>query len=90
LSYASGDTLAIGDYGGYVGFIERQQQVETAAKPSWAFVDGDVEAKAFERVCTGRGVKYTKRSAGGVILYTGLSATIEPRDVFTGSEAKTA
>jgi 4-amino-4-deoxy-L-arabinose transferase-like glycosyltransferase len=90
LSYASGDTLAIGNYGGYVGFIERQQQVETTANPSWAFVEGDTEAAAFERVCVGRGVKYRNVSAGGIVLYTGLSATIEPGDVFSGSEAKTA
>jgi 4-amino-4-deoxy-L-arabinose transferase-like glycosyltransferase len=90
LSYYSGDMLVIGDYGGYVGFVQRQQHVETAATPSWAFVAGDAETAVFERVCANRNVTFNKVEGGGLVLYTHLSATVEPQDVFIGSEAKTS
>jgi 4-amino-4-deoxy-L-arabinose transferase-like glycosyltransferase len=82
LAYASNDTLAIGEYGGYVGFISRQAQVETAIKPSWVFVQGDSAADALEHLCASRHVTYDKQMGGGLVLYTNLSASIEPSDVF--------
>ena len=90
LSFFSGDTLAIGDYGGYVGFVNRQQRVQSALAPSWVFVADDTEAGVFERACAARRITFTRIAGGGLVLYTHLSATIEPGDVFTGSEARTS
>jgi 4-amino-4-deoxy-L-arabinose transferase-like glycosyltransferase len=90
LSYYSDDTLAIGAYGGDAGFINRQQQAETALDPSWVFVAGDPDIAAFVKVCTARSIEYTVSSRGGLDLYTGLTAPLEPGDVFTGVEAQTS
>ena len=90
LSYYSHDTLAIGEYGGYAGFIHRQQQAETALNPSWIFVAGDPDIAPFLKACAARSIKYTEYLGGGVDLYSGLTGTLEPSDVFTGSEAQTS
>jgi hypothetical protein len=90
LSYYSDDTLAVGEYGGYLGFISRQQQVETALDPSWVFVAGDPNIAAFVKACAAKSIKYTLISGGGLEVYTGLSGSLEPGDVFTGSEAQTS
>lgn len=84
LSYFSGDTLPIAEYGGPVGFLDRQQEVETAAHPSWLFVAGQVDVAAFEKTCYDRGISYLRVTGGGLVLYTDLSATVEPPDVFPG------
>jgi 4-amino-4-deoxy-L-arabinose transferase-like glycosyltransferase len=85
LSYLSGDTLPIGEYGGYVGFVERQQQVETALDVSWVFVRGQADIVDFEKSCRDRGITFTKVRGGGLVLYTHLSGTLEPPDVLPGS-----
>jgi hypothetical protein len=90
LSYYSHDTLAIGEYGGDVGFIKRQQQVETALDPSWVFVAGDPDIARFLKACTAKSIRYTLYSGGGLDLYAGLSGSLEPGDVFTGPEAQTS
>src|SRR5439155_1566339 len=89
LSYMSGDTLPIGEYGGYVGFLQRQQQVSTALDPSWVFVAGQADIGAFERACRDRGITFVKVAGGGLVLYTRLSGTVEPPDVFAGSPGHT-
>jgi hypothetical protein len=90
LSYYSHDTLTIGEYGGYVGFIKRQQQVETALDPSWVFVAGDPDIAKFLKACAAKSIKYTLYSGGGLDLYAGLTGLLEPADAFTGSEAQTS
>jgi 4-amino-4-deoxy-L-arabinose transferase-like glycosyltransferase len=90
LSYYSGDALAIGVYGGYVGFVGRQQRVQTAANPSWVFVSGDSEVLDFERACARQGIKFVRFAGGGLVLYTHLTGTVEPSDVFAGAESKTS
>jgi 4-amino-4-deoxy-L-arabinose transferase-like glycosyltransferase len=90
LSYYSGDTLAIGEYGGYSGFINRQQQAETALDPSWVFVAGDPNIAAFVKTCAAKSIRYTEYSRGGLDLYTALTGPLEPGDVFTGAEAQTS
>jgi 4-amino-4-deoxy-L-arabinose transferase-like glycosyltransferase len=89
LSYYSGDTLDIAEYGGYVAFAERQQRVQTAARPSWVFVAGDPEISDFERFCARHAVSFMKVQEGGLVLYDRVSTTIAPADVFTGKIAKT-
>jgi 4-amino-4-deoxy-L-arabinose transferase-like glycosyltransferase len=89
LSYYSHDTLPIAEYGGYAGFIQRQQQVETALDPSWVFVAGDPNIATFLKACATKSIKYTMYSGGGLDLYTGLSGSLEPGDVFTGVDAQT-
>jgi 4-amino-4-deoxy-L-arabinose transferase-like glycosyltransferase len=90
LSYSSDDTLAIGEYGGSSGFIGRQQQVETALDPSWIFVAGDPDIAAFTKACGARSIRYTMFSGGGLDLFTGLTAPLEPGDVLIGAEAETS
>jgi 4-amino-4-deoxy-L-arabinose transferase-like glycosyltransferase len=90
LSYYSDDSLAIGEYGGYSGFIARQQQAETALDPSWVFVAGDPNIAAFTKACAAKSIEYTTFTGGGLELFTGLTAPLEPGDVFTGSEAQTS
>jgi 4-amino-4-deoxy-L-arabinose transferase-like glycosyltransferase len=90
LSFYSHDTLAIGEYGGYAGFIHRQQEAETAPDPGWVFVAGDPDMAHFLKACAARSITYTEYSGGGVDLYTGLTGTLEPGDVFTGTEAQTS
>jgi 4-amino-4-deoxy-L-arabinose transferase-like glycosyltransferase len=90
LSYYSDDSLAIGEYGGYSGFIDRQQQAETALDPSWVFVAGDPNIAAFTKACAAKSIEYTTFTGGGLELFTGLTAPLEPGDVFTGSEAQTS
>jgi hypothetical protein len=90
LSYDSGDTLPIGEYGGPVGFLARQQQVETALDPSWVFVLGDQHIAEFVAACRTHSIAYTMATGGGLVLYTDLSAPLEPADVFSGSEASTS
>ena len=90
LSYYSDDSLAIGEYGGYSGFIDRQQQAETALDPSWVFVAGDPNIATFTKVCAARSIEYATFTGGGLELFTGLTAPLEPGDVFTGSEAQTS
>jgi 4-amino-4-deoxy-L-arabinose transferase-like glycosyltransferase len=90
LSYFSHDTLPIGEYGGYAGFINRQQQVETALDPSWVFVAGDPNIAKFRNACAAKSITYTMYAAGGLDLYAGLTGTLEPGDVFTGADAQTS
>jgi 4-amino-4-deoxy-L-arabinose transferase-like glycosyltransferase len=90
LSYFSHDTLPVAEYGGYGGFIKRQQEVETALDPSWVFVAGDPNIAKFLSACAAHSIKYTMSSGGGLALYTGLTGPLEPGDVFTGSEAQTS
>jgi dolichyl-phosphate-mannose-protein mannosyltransferase len=90
LSYDSGDTLTIGEYGGPVGFLARQQQVETALDPSWVFVTGDPHIAAFLAACRQRSITYDVATAGGLVLYSHLTGPLEPVEVFTGSEASTS
>jgi 4-amino-4-deoxy-L-arabinose transferase-like glycosyltransferase len=90
LSYYSDDTLAIGEYGGYSGFTNRQQQAETALDPSWVFVAGDPDIAAFTKTCAAKSIQFTMFSGGGLELFTGLTAPLEPGDVFTGAEAQTS
>jgi 4-amino-4-deoxy-L-arabinose transferase-like glycosyltransferase len=90
LSYFSNDTLPIGAYGGYAGFIARQQEVETALDPSWVFVAGDPHIASFLNACRTRSISYAAYTGGGLVLYTDLNGSIEPDDVFTGAEARTA
>jgi 4-amino-4-deoxy-L-arabinose transferase-like glycosyltransferase len=90
LSYESDDSLAIGEYGGYSGFIVRQQQAETALDPSWVFVAGDPDIATFIKACAARSIDYTMFSGGGLDLYTGLTGPLEPGDVFTGAQAQTS
>jgi hypothetical protein len=89
LSYYSHDTLPIAEYGGYAGFIQRQQQVETALDPSWVFVAGDPNIAKFLKACATKSITYTMYSGGGLDLYTGLTGSLEPGDVFTGVDAQT-
>ncbi len=89
LSFTSGDHLPIGEYGGDVGFVARQQQVETALDPSWVFVAGDPEVASFLRACQSRSITYTEYTSGGLVLYTDLTGTLEPGDVFSGVEPQT-
>jgi hypothetical protein len=90
LSYFSDDTLVVAEYGGYAGFIHRQQQVETALDPSWVFVAGDPNIARFREACTANSITYTMSSGGGLDLFTGLSSPLEPGDVFSGSEGQTS
>jgi hypothetical protein len=90
LSYYSHDTLAIGEYGGGAGFLTRQQQVETALDPSWVFVAGDPAIAAFLRACATRSITYARSSAGGLVLYTDMTGSVEPSDVFSDAEARTS
>jgi len=90
LSFDSGDTLAIAEYGGPVGFLSREQQVETALDPSWVFVAGDPRIASFLAACRTHGVTYTEATGGGLVLYTNLSGPLEPVDVFSGVEARTS
>jgi hypothetical protein len=88
LSYFSGDTLPVGEYGGYVGFPQRQQRVESAVDPSWVFVQGQSEIPLFERACEQRGITFTKVIGGGLVLYSHLSGTLEPPDVLGASAGR--
>jgi hypothetical protein len=90
LSYYSHDTLAVGEYGGYAGFIHPQQEAETALDPAWVFVAGDPDIARFLKACAARFITYTEYSGGGVDLYAGLTGTLEPGDVFTGAAAQTS
>jgi len=90
LSFRSGDTLPIAEYGGTVGFLARQQQVETALDPSWVFVAGDPHIANFLAACRSHAIAYTVATGGGLVLYTNLSAPLEPVDVFSGAEARTS
>jgi 4-amino-4-deoxy-L-arabinose transferase-like glycosyltransferase len=90
LSFDSGDTLPIAEYGGTVGFLERQQQVETALDPSWVFVAGDPHIADFLAACRTRSIAYTVSTGGGLVLYSNLSGPLEPVDVFSGAEARTS
>jgi len=90
LSYYSDDSLAIGEYGGDAGFIDRQQQAETALDPSWVFVAGDPDIAAFVKACAAKAIEYAVFSGGGLDLYTGLTGPLEPGDVFTGAHAQTS
>lgn len=90
LTYYSKDTVAIGEYGGFSGFIARQQQAETALDPSWVFVAGDPAIATFTKACAARSIEYTMYSGGGLDLFTGLTGPLEPGDVFTGAEAQTS
>ncbi|TMB90909.1 MAG: hypothetical protein E6J45_07810 [Chloroflexi bacterium] len=89
LAYFSGDTLPIGEYGGYVGFPQRQMAVETALHPSWVFVEGQAGMAELERVCHERGITYSKITGGGLVLYTHLTGTVEPSDVIPGPAGRT-
>jgi hypothetical protein len=90
LSYFSNDTLPIGEYGGYGGFLARQQEVETALDPSWVFLEGDPHITSFLNACRSRSISYAVYRGGGLVLYTDLDGSLEPGDVFTGAEARTA
>jgi hypothetical protein len=90
LSYDSGDTLPIAEYGGTVGFLARQQQVETALDPSWVFVIGDPHIADFLAACRTHSIAYTAVTGGGLVLYTDLTGPLEPIDVFSGAEARTS
>ncbi|HEY6469248.1 MAG TPA: glycosyltransferase family 39 protein [Candidatus Dormibacteraeota bacterium] len=90
LSYDSGDTLPIAEYGGTVGFLARQQQVETALDPAWVFVSGDPHIAAFLAACRTHSIAYSVATGGGLVLYSNLSGPLEPIDVFSGTEARTS
>jgi 4-amino-4-deoxy-L-arabinose transferase-like glycosyltransferase len=90
LSYDSGDTLPIAEYGGTVGFLARQQQVETALDPAWVFVTGDPHIASFLAACRAHSIAYTVATGGGLVLYSNLSGPLEPIDVFSGTEASTS
>jgi 4-amino-4-deoxy-L-arabinose transferase-like glycosyltransferase len=82
LLFQSRDTLPIGEYGGYVAFPQKQAAVATAINPSWVFVQGDIGSHSFERFCADHHVTYYKLTGGGLALYTHLTVTLEPGDVF--------
>jgi hypothetical protein len=90
LSFASHDTLTIAEYGGDVGFLARQQQVETALDPSWVFVAGDPDIAIFVKACRAHSISFSTVTGDGLVLYTDLSGSIEPGDVFSGTEARTS
>jgi 4-amino-4-deoxy-L-arabinose transferase-like glycosyltransferase len=90
LSFESHDTLPIAEYGGDVGFLQRQQQVETALDPSWVFVAGDPDIAAFLKACRSRSISFRTDIGDGLILYTNLTGSLEPGDVFSGAEATTS
>jgi 4-amino-4-deoxy-L-arabinose transferase-like glycosyltransferase len=90
LSFASRDTLPIGEYGGDVGFLARQQQVETALDPSWVFVAGDPRIATFLQACGTNDISYATATGGGLVLYTDLTGSLEPGDVFSGGEGRTS
>ena len=90
LSYDSGDTLAIAEYGGTVGFLARQQQVETALHPSWVFVDRRPAHRTLPRRVPDATIAYTVVDGGGLVLYTDLTGRLEPIDVFSGTSARTS
>jgi hypothetical protein len=90
LSYDSGDTLPIGEYGGAVAFLARQQQVETALDPSWVFAQGDPRIAEFVTACRSHAITYTTATGDGLVLYSNLTVPLEPVDVFSGSEARTS
>jgi 4-amino-4-deoxy-L-arabinose transferase-like glycosyltransferase len=82
LSYYSGDTLVVGEFGGYVGFPERQAQALAAVRPDWVFAAPDTQIDDFERACQKRGVTFVKTEGGGLVLFSHLSARLQPQDVF--------
>ncbi len=90
LAYFSDDTLPVGEYGGYEGFVKQQQQVETALDPSWVFVAGDPNIARFLAACSRQSITYATYSGGGLQLYTSLSGPLEPADVFIGRAAQTS
>lgn len=90
LSFESHDTLPIAEYGGDVGFLQRQQQVETALDPSWVFVTGDPDIATFLKACRSRSITFRIVTGGGLILYTNLTGSLEPGNVFSGAEATTS
>ena len=82
IQYLSGDRLVVGAYGSYVSFIDTQEAALRAQRPAWLFLSGDPQRVLFEAYCRDHSITFTAVAPGsGLVLYTNLSARVQPADL---------